>query len=414
MPWSMNDNPVGWLEITDVCNITCKGCYRLILGEGHKPLKQVKEEILLLKKWRNCDNITISGGEPLLHPDIMEIVQFITDNKMKSMMLSNGLGLTDEFLKGLKKAGLTGVSFHIDTSQTRPDLDKKSAVSELQLNHLRLKYGKMLKKEDMYAHFGITVTPKNYLEVPSFIQWALDNADLINGISLIIYRGLPITQNLEYYSGDKVLDMKPGDLGYTVDDTEMDEIFIKSQEVYAIIKQHFPDYDANSYLGGTVDHESIKWLMGNIIVNSKGKTFGSYSKKFMEIVQTFNHMLSGTYIVYPKKRIGKKIFLMSLFDRKLRKAFYKFLRYAIVNPVRFFYPVNAFGIAIVQAPDLLPDGGMNMCDGCPDMCIHDGKLVYSCRLDEYRKYGNLLHVHIADRKISEAIRKSREAVAHEV
>jgi MoaA/NifB/PqqE/SkfB family radical SAM enzyme len=53
LPWSTNDNPIGWLEITETCNIKCEGCYRLTLGEGHKPLAQVKEEILFLRKWRN-------------------------------------------------------------------------------------------------------------------------------------------------------------------------------------------------------------------------------------------------------------------------------------------------------------------------------------------------------------------------
>ena len=28
LPWSMNDNPIAWLEITDTCNIHCEGCYR--------------------------------------------------------------------------------------------------------------------------------------------------------------------------------------------------------------------------------------------------------------------------------------------------------------------------------------------------------------------------------------------------
>jgi hypothetical protein len=26
LPWSLHDNPVGWVEVTDACNITCKGC----------------------------------------------------------------------------------------------------------------------------------------------------------------------------------------------------------------------------------------------------------------------------------------------------------------------------------------------------------------------------------------------------
>ena len=65
LPWSLNDNPIGWLEVTDRCNIYCRGCYRQNL-EGHKPLEELKEDILFFKEWRNCYNISIAGGEPIL------------------------------------------------------------------------------------------------------------------------------------------------------------------------------------------------------------------------------------------------------------------------------------------------------------------------------------------------------------
>jgi len=44
-------------------------------------------------------------------------------------------------------------------------------------------------------------------------------------------------------------------------------------------------------------------------------------------------------------------------------------------------------IGIVNAPDLLPDGRQDMCDSCPDMTVWDGKLIHSCRMDEWRLYG---------------------------
>jgi MoaA/NifB/PqqE/SkfB family radical SAM enzyme len=118
LPYSMNDNPIGWIEATDICNIKCKGCYRLIIGEGHKPVEKIKEEILFLKKWRNCDNITLAGGEPVLHPDILEIVSFITNLKMKTVILTNGYALNDELLKKFKEVGLLGWSF---TYRHNPD-----------------------------------------------------------------------------------------------------------------------------------------------------------------------------------------------------------------------------------------------------------------------------------------------------
>jgi MoaA/NifB/PqqE/SkfB family radical SAM enzyme len=392
LPWSTNDNPIGWLEITDSCNIKCEGCYRLILGEGHKELGQVKEEILFLKKWRNCNGISISGGEPVLHPDIMEIIRFIKANRMKSIMLTNGYALTDELLMDLRDAGLTGLSFHIDSTQQRPELDNVKIKQELELNDLRLKYARMLKKAGLYSHFGITVKKDNLKEVPDFIQWAVDNMRLINGISLIVYRSMPIEEGVEYFARDEKIDMKYDTLGYAVKGGEKNNK-ISSRDVYAEIKESIPDYGATAYLGGTEDHTSLKWLIGNIIVNSRGKTFGSYGKRSMEITQTMHHLFGGTYLAYPRRRVGRKIMLMALVDKSVRKALRRYLGYCLVNPVRFFHEINTFGIGIIQAPDLLPDGRIDMCDDCPDMCVFEGKLVNSCRLDECRKFGTMLHIH---------------------
>jgi len=394
LPYSMNDNPIGWIEATDICNIKCKGCYRLIIGEGHKPVEQIKEEILFLKKWRNCDNITLAGGEPVLHPGILEIVSFIRDLKMKSVILTNGYALNDQMLKEFKEAGLLGWSFHIDITQTRPEFDKKKLTSEMQLNDLRLKYARMIKKYNFYSHFGITVTAENIKEVPDFIQWALDHILLVNGISLIIYRAMPVMEGVSYYSKDKKVDVNLDNLGYTASEEEFRQIYIKSQDVYAKIKENFPDYEAMGYLGGTIDHTSFKWLWGTIFVNTRGKTFGAIGKRTLEMAQSVYHYTHGTYLVYPKRRIGKTIFIMSLIDPLVRKAFWKYLKYCLINPVRFFYPMKSLGIGMVQAPDMREDGQIDMCDDCPDMCVFEGKLVNSCRLDECRIYGDLLHIHV--------------------
>ncbi len=393
LPYSMNDNPIGWIEATDICNIKCKGCYRLVMGEGHKPLEQIKEEILFLRKWRNCDNISLAGGEPILHPDIREIVSFISSLGMKSVMLTNGMALNDEIMKDLKDAGLLGFSFHIDITQTRPEFKKMNLTSELQLNDLRLKYAKMLKKYKFYAHFGITVTPDNLHEVPELIRWAKDNILLINGLSLIIYRGLPVMDGIHYFVRGKEVDMKLGELGYTIGAEEYANVKIKAQDVYKVIKEAFPDYEAMGYLGGTADHESFKWLWGSLLTNSKGETFGALGRKTLELAQSFYHFTNGHYLVYPKRRIGKLVFAMALVDPVVRKALKKFLKSVLVNPLRFFYPMKSLGIGMVQAPDLLEDGRIDMCDDCPDMCVFEGKLVNSCRLDECRIYGDLLDIH---------------------
>ncbi|HEX7568286.1 MAG TPA: radical SAM protein, partial [Anaerolineaceae bacterium] len=114
LPWSMNDNPIAWLEVTDICNIHCEGCYRQYMT-GHKTLDALKEEVDFFIRWRNPDNFSIAGGEPLIYPHIVELVEYIASKGIKPVILTNAYALTPEILKKLKKAGLAGFTIHIDS-----------------------------------------------------------------------------------------------------------------------------------------------------------------------------------------------------------------------------------------------------------------------------------------------------------
>jgi len=51
---------------------------------------------------------------------------------------------------------------------------------------------------------------------------------------------------------------------------------------------------------------------------------------------------------------------------------------------------------IIQPVDILEDGRQNMCDGCPDITVWEGKLVWSCRMEEQFKYGLNLQTYPKD------------------
>ena len=120
-PWSNNDNPVGWLEATDLCNIYCPGCYRSYM-EGHRQLEVLKSEVDFFIKVRNIDTVCIAGGEPLLHPDIVEIVKYIADKGIKPNIITNALALNEKLLRDLYQAGVFGFTCHIDMLQDRPEI----------------------------------------------------------------------------------------------------------------------------------------------------------------------------------------------------------------------------------------------------------------------------------------------------
>jgi pyruvate-formate lyase-activating enzyme len=386
LPWSMNDNPIAWLEITDMCNMHCEGCYRQRLT-GHKPLEQVKQEILFLKRWRNPDNVSIAGGEPLIHPEIVEIVGFIAEQGVKPIILTNAKALTPEFLRELKGAGLAGFTIHIDSHQSRPGWRDKN---EAALNELRQHYADMAAAEGgVYVIFNSTVYPSTAHEIPEVVRWGQANIDRVHGLVFITYRTGITETNVGYDHAGHEVDLSQ--LSYTRE--RFEERFVTSPEVYQIIKDHCPEYQASGYLGGTILHDSFKWLAG-AVVGTKQRVYGSIGMKTMEIAQAGHHFFTGTYLAYLScARVGPKILLLSPWDESVRRAGREWLKDVIRHPRRLFEGLYVQSIGIIQAPDLLPDGRADMCDSCPDMTVYDGKLINSCRMDEYRLFGGLLSVH---------------------
>ncbi len=382
-PWSMNDNPLAWLEVTDICNIQCEGCYRQRLT-GHKPLDQIKEEILFFKQWRNPDTISIAGGEPLLHPQLPEVIAFIAANGMKPMLVTNAVTLTPQLLRELKKAGLAGLTIHIDSRQNRPGWEGKT---EAELNELRQHYADMAAAErGICLYFNVTVFSPTLPEVPDVVRWAQANIDRVHGLAFITFRSA-----ISDAGGASKHACPAADIDkLTYARQHSDEAFISGPDVYRIIKSNFPEYEASAYLGGTVRHTSFKWLIG-VAIGSKGRMYGSLGKSALELCQIAHHFFRGTYLVYlSKANIGRRALLLSLFDGHVRRAAWKWFREVLRRPWRVFTSVYIQGIGIIQAPDILSDGRVDMCENCPDMTFHEGKLVNSCRLDEYRLFGGFV------------------------
>ena len=128
LPWSLTDNAISWLEPTWKCNIYCEGCYRINDPRGHKPLEQVKEELSVFNKYRITDGVSIAGGDPLIHPEIVEIVRLVAADGLKPIINTNGVAWRKELLKELKSAGVKGFTFHVDSKQHRPKWKNKNEL----------------------------------------------------------------------------------------------------------------------------------------------------------------------------------------------------------------------------------------------------------------------------------------------
>ena len=77
------------------CNLQCAGCdhYSGHYEKDYISLEEIKEDVLALSKVMTCDTVRILGGEPLLHPQLTEILQCVKASGLanSTILITNGL-----------------------------------------------------------------------------------------------------------------------------------------------------------------------------------------------------------------------------------------------------------------------------------------------------------------------------------
>ncbi len=384
LPWTLTDNVLSWLEPTKRCNLYCEGCYSRNDKKSDKSLEQIRADLDVFTTKRTTDAISVAGGDPLVHPDIVEIVRIIAQEYgLKPIINTNALALTPELLGQLKRAGLSGFTFHIDSSQSRPGWKGKS---ELELNELRLHYAEMVAEAGgIMVNFNSTVFDHTIEQVPEMLRWAREHIDVVHNMVFILFRTTR-TNDFDYFAHGKPID--PKDLVYYDEDKNPEHI--TAQRLVALIRESDPDFDPCSYLGGTKDPDTFKWLVTGRVGN-KEKIYGYIGPRFMELMQIGQHLLTGRYSAYSHPdllRHGRSAMLGgALLDPGIRKGALRYLSEVALSPLQLAERLFFQSVVIIQPIDMMADGEMNMCDGCPDMTVHNGQLVWSCRLDELKQFG---------------------------
>jgi len=387
-PWNNADNIISWLEPTKKCNIYCEGCYSANNPTSHKTLEQIKSDLDVFAKYRNTHTVSIAGGDPLCHPQIVEVVKLVSERGYNPIVNTNGFAMTEPLMRELKAAGMKGLTFHIDSLQQREGWTGKT---ELELNELRLHFAKMAGRVGgLSCAFNLTVYEETLKYVPQLLEWAQKNIDIVQVMVFINFRaGLPETK-FEYYAGSKKVSMKA--LVYGDDKGRRTDI--SSPEVVTEIRKRYPEFQPCGYLSGTEDASAMKWLM-TLRFSGKDRVYGYSGAKFAEIAQVIPHLFTGKYQGYVSPCTMSWVqwmFLFALVDKGIRKALWNWLKAVAMNPFRIFSPVYLQSVMIIQPVDVMPDGKQSMCDGCPDMTVHNGRIVWSCRLEEKLKYGCFLDI----------------------
>jgi MoaA/NifB/PqqE/SkfB family radical SAM enzyme len=106
------------------CNLSCTYCNEYDDFSKPVPIETMHERLDRLAAL-GTTIITISGGEPLLHPQLDEIIARIRHRGMIAGMITNGYLLTAERIQRLNRAGLEHLQISIDNVMP-DDVSKKS------------------------------------------------------------------------------------------------------------------------------------------------------------------------------------------------------------------------------------------------------------------------------------------------
>lgn len=110
------------------CNLDCTYCNEFDDTSEPVPLEEMKKRLDILAGM-GTSIITISGGEPLLHPDLDEIIKHIRKHGMIAGLITNGFFLNKERIERLNDAGLEHLQISIDNAV--PDEVSKKSLKTL-------------------------------------------------------------------------------------------------------------------------------------------------------------------------------------------------------------------------------------------------------------------------------------------
>jgi len=106
------------LIVTRRCNLSCGYCTEYDNVSQPIELDILKQRVDALHRL-HAANITMLGGEPLMHPEIAEIVRY-AGRKANVSIVTNGFLLRNGTIEALNEAGLNNLTVSIDTLHADP------------------------------------------------------------------------------------------------------------------------------------------------------------------------------------------------------------------------------------------------------------------------------------------------------
>ena len=191
-PEHLSTCSLALIDLTNRCNFNCNFCYANVQKSGYLVEPSLEEIDRIMKHFRSkpipAIAIMFTGGEPTVRKDFPEICKMAKDNGFKEVIVAtNGYGMSRkkggfEWTKRVKEAGLDTLYFQFDgindiTYEKTRGIKNLMAYKQRVIDSCR-KAG--LDSIVLVATIAKGVTD---IEVGNIIQYAIDNVDVVRGIT---------------------------------------------------------------------------------------------------------------------------------------------------------------------------------------------------------------------------------------
>ncbi|MGC8948434.1 MAG: radical SAM protein [Thermoprotei archaeon] len=178
---------VSW-EITSRCNLNCAYCHHFF--EKYKEIT-FQQALLLIQNLIKNDifELTITGGEPLLRKDLLNIMSYAIDHGLGINLVTNGTLITNEIARKLSKYDIY-VTISLDGSSSQIN----DALRGLGTFKKIIKACLMLREAGVRFHLLATICYKNIADINRLAKLSNDLGAHILTINTV----LPIKGRIKY------------------------------------------------------------------------------------------------------------------------------------------------------------------------------------------------------------------------
>jgi len=362
LKYANRDHPHLTIETNLSCNIKCRSCYN-INNSFVKDFGLICQEIDAGLLKRNVQSITLIGGEPSLHPDLVKIIQYIKQKGIICQMLTNGvLFLEDEedqLLNSLLEAGLDKILLHVDEGQEEIHDSIDRVITTL--------FGKFERARIFYSLSTTVFHDTQQKAAGKMRKYA--TYKYFDGILALLQREceLSIKSSFDESAASSMLKEYEG----------------ISRELGIKPLAYFPS---------SLDDKDVSWLFYFFYINSKTGAVFSRSRTLVTFFFKIYRLFYGR-LAFGLTFRGAVFYLVFVVSALL-EIFINPLRIAslirLMARSHFLSALRIHTLVIQNPPQYNPEKKeFQLCYQCPDATIRNGKLTPLCLADLINPFSGL-------------------------